>query len=239
MLYVLYALLAGAASAFAFEPAGLWPLLLIAFAFLCESICRAKTVGRALFTGWVFGFCQFAIGLNWIATAFTFQSNMPPWLGWVAVVLLSLYLAVYPALAAGLAWRFGREDRAVLVVVLGGAWAITEWLRGTMFTGFPWNPAAAAFASTPLIRTTPLIGTYGLSGLSALLGGALWLAYRRKWLPLVLILSSAALLTALPASAVPPDPLTVMNVRIVQPNIGQEDKWRPGFYEEAARPLAS
>ena len=34
-------------------------------------------------------------------------------------------------------------DRVVLVIVLGGAWAITEWLRGTMFTGFPWNPAAA------------------------------------------------------------------------------------------------
>ena len=76
---------------------------------------------------------------------------MPAWLGWVAVVLLSLYLAIYPALATGLAWRFGRDDRVALVLVLGGAWAITEWLRGTMFTGFPWNPAAAALAPTPLI----------------------------------------------------------------------------------------
>src|SRR5436305_2500447 len=239
MLYVLYAFIIGAVSAFAFEPVGWWPLLLVAFAVLCEFLDRSKTMGRSLLIGWAFGVGQFAVGLNWIATAFTYQSNMPAWLGWVAVVLLSLYLAVYPALAAGLAWRFGREDRAVLVVVLGGAWAITEWLRGTMFTGFPWNPAAAAFASTPLIRTTPLIGTYGLSGLTALLGGALWLAYRRKWLPLVLIIASAALLTALPASAVPSDPLTVKSIRIVQPNIGQEDKWRPGFDEEAARRLAS
>jgi apolipoprotein N-acyltransferase len=38
---------------------------------------------------------------------------------------------------------------------------------------------------------------------------------------------------------VPPDPLTVRNVRIVQPNIGQEDKWRPGFDEEAARRLSA
>jgi len=43
----------------------------------------------------------------------------------------------------------------------------------------------------------------------------------------------------LPSSAVPPDPLTIRNVRIVQPNIGQEDKWRPGFDEEAARRLAA
>jgi len=108
-----------------------------------------------------------------------------------------------------------------------------------MFTGFPWNPAAAALAQTPLIRTTPLIGTYGLSGLAVLLGGVLWLAYHRKWLPMVLILAAALLLCFLPASSVPADPLTVMKVRIVQPNIGQQDKWRPGFDEEAAQRLAS
>ena len=239
MLYVLYALLAGLGSAFAFEPAGLWPMLPVAIALLCELICRSKNLWRALLTGWAFGVGQFALGLNWIATAFTFQSNMPAWLGWVAVVLLSLYLAVYPALATGLAWRFGRQDRVVLVTVLGGAWAITEWLRGTMFTGFPWNPAAAAFAPTPLISVTALIGTYGLSGLVVLLGGAIWLEYHKKWLPLVLIVGATALLWVLPSSPVPPDPLAVMNVRIVQPNIGQEDKWRPGFAEEAARRLAS
>ena len=238
MLYVLYAFLAGAASAFAFEPVGLWPLLPVAFALLCEFICRSKNVWRGLLTGWVFGVGQFAIGLNWIATAFTYQSNMPAWLGWVAVLLLSLYLAIYPALATGLAWRFGRDNRVALVLVFGGAWAVTEWLRGTMFTGFPWNPAAAAIAPTPLVTITALIGTYGLSGLLVLLGGAIWLEYRRQWLPLVLIVAATTLLWLLPASAVPPDPLTVRNLRIVQPNIGQEDKWRPGFDEEAARRLA-
>ena len=238
MLYVLYAFLAGAASAFAFEPVGLWPLLPVAFAILCEFICRSKSIWRALLTGWAFGLGQFVVGLNWIATAFTFQAAMPAWLGWIAVVLLSLYLAIYPAMAIGLAWRFGRDNRVVLVTVLGGAWAITEWLRGTMFTGFPWNPAAAVLVPTPLITLSALIGTYGLSGLVVLLGGAIWLEYYKKWLPLVVIVGITALLWVLPTSSVPPDPLAVMNVRVVQPNIGQEDKWRPGFDEEAARRLA-
>jgi apolipoprotein N-acyltransferase len=238
MLYVLYAFLTGAASAFAFEPVGLWVLLPIAFAFLCEFVWRSKSIWRALLTGWAFGLGQFVVGLNWIATAFTYQAAMPPWLGWIAVVLLSLYLAVYPAIATGLAWRFGREDRVVLVMVLGGAWAITEWMRGTIFTGFPWNPAAAALAATPLIGITALIGTYGLSGLVVLIGGAIWLEYYRKWLPLLVIGASTAFLWVLPASAVPADPLAVLNIRVIQPNIGQEDKWRPGFDEEAARRLA-
>ena len=238
MRYVLYAFLAGAASAFAFEPVGWWPLLLVAIAVLCELLDRTKTLGRSLLIGWAFGVGQFVVGLNWIATAFTYQAAMPPWLGWVAVVLLSLYLAVYPALATGLAWRFGRDNRVVLVMVLGGAWAITEWLRGVMFTGFPWNPAAAALAPAPLIAITPLIGTYGLSLIVVLLGGAIWLEYYKKWLPLVVILGVTALLWLLPSSPVPDDPLVIRNVRIVQPGIGQEDKWRPGFDEEAARRLA-
>jgi apolipoprotein N-acyltransferase len=211
----------------------------VAFAVLCEFLDRSKSLGRSLLLGWAFGVGQFAVGLNWIATAFTYQSNMPAWLGWVAVVLLSLYLAIYPALATGLAWRFGRDNRVVLVLVLGGSWTITEWLRGVMFTGFPWNPAAAALAPTPLITITPLIGTYALSGLVVLLGGAVWLEYYKKWLPLVMILGATLLLWVLPSSSVPADPLTVINVRIVQPNIGQEDKWRPGFDEEAARRLAT
>jgi apolipoprotein N-acyltransferase len=239
MLYVLYALIAGAASALAFEPLGWWPLLFLGFALLCEFTCRVKSQWQGALIGWAFGFGQFAVGLNWIATAFTFQSAMPPWLGWVAVLLLSVYLALYPALATALAWRVGRHDRLVMVLVLGGAWAICEWLRGTLFTGFPWNPAAAALAPTPLITIAPLIGTYGLSGLAVLLGGAVWLEYYRKWLPLVVIIGVAALLWLLPSSPVPKDPLTIANVRVVQPNIGQEDKWRPGFDEEAARRLAS
>src|SRR3954468_8347504 len=207
MLYVLYAFLAGAVSAFAFEPIGWWPLMLIAIALLCEFLDREKSLARSLLIGWAFGFGQFVVGLNWIATAFTFQAKMPAWLGWIAVVLLSVYLALYPAIATGLAWRFGRKNRLALLLILAGAWTITEWMRGSFFTGFPWNPAAAALAPTPLITTSALIGTYALSGLVVLLGGAVWLEIYKRWLPLVVILGVTTLLWLLPSSKVPDDPL--------------------------------
>ena len=238
MIYVLYAFLVGAASALAFEPTGWWPLLIVGFTALCELICRQKTIWRGLLIGWAFGFGQFVVGLNWIATAFTYQAKMPPWLGWIAVVLLSIYLAVYPAMATGLAWRYGRKNRLALLLIFAGAWTVTEWMRGSFFTGFPWNPAAAAIVPTPLIGISPLIGTYALSGLVVLLGGAVWLEIYRRWLPLVIIFAVTAVLWLLPSSSVPPDPLTVLNARIVQPNIGQEDKWTPGFDQQAAAKLA-
>src|SRR6476469_11263963 len=107
MRIALYAFLIGAVSAFAFAPTDFWPLMPVAFALMCELLDRTKSLWRALLTGWAFGLGQFVVGLNWIATSFTYQAAMPPWLGWVAVALLSLYLAIYPSMATGLAWRFG------------------------------------------------------------------------------------------------------------------------------------
>ncbi len=138
----------------------------LAFAGLCELIARAPGLRRALLVGWLFGVGQFVVGLNWIATAFTFQAAMPAWLGWIAVVLLSFYLAVYPMLAAGLAWRFGKDRPVALVLALAGGWAITEWLRATMFTGFAWNPVGVALVDSPLLGASRWIGTYGLSASS-------------------------------------------------------------------------
>ena len=100
------AFLAGLVSALGFAPLGLWPLMIGAFTLLLWLIEEAPSLRSALARGWWFGVGQFTLGLNWIATAFTYQAAMPAWLGWVAVVLLSLYRAVYPAVAAGLAWRW-------------------------------------------------------------------------------------------------------------------------------------
>src|SRR4051794_24960807 len=130
MKHFALAFLIGAASAFAFAPTGLWPLMLLAIAGFCELIWRAPSLRKALAVGWGFGLGQFVVGLNWIATAFTYQAAMPAWLGWVAVVLLSLYLAVYPALATGLGWRFKSCRALALVLAVAGAWPVTEWQIG-------------------------------------------------------------------------------------------------------------
>jgi apolipoprotein N-acyltransferase len=246
----LLALAGGAISAFAFQPFGLWPVMILAFALLCWLVDRAVSLKSALAIGWAFGLGQFVIGLNWIATAFTFQAKMPPWLGWIAVVLLSLYLAVYPMLATGLAWRFGKGRPVALVLALAGGWAIAEWLRATMFTGFAWNPLGVTLADTPLLGGSRWIGTYGLSAVTVLIGGSLWLAASKHWRTPVAVAATAILLSLLPAPPVrapssgTPLPgaevdaprgedagggVLIRPIRIVQPNIGQEDKWRPGF----------
>lgn len=229
MKSLLLCLLAGLVSACGFEPLGLWPALLAAFVVLLGLVVRAPTLRSALACGWWFGVGHFTLGLNWIATSFTYQANMPAWLGWIAVVVLALYLAVYPAIAAGLAWRHGRADPVRFVLLFAVAWTVSEWLRATLFTGFAWNPLGVALLPTPVARLAAWLGTYGLSAVAILIAGALALLLVRERRAALLLLGgigAATLLAAAVAGGAPAP--TAIALRIVQPNIGQEDKWQEG-----------
>ncbi|TFI58264.1 apolipoprotein N-acyltransferase [Sphingomonas parva] len=233
MKHNLLALLIGALAACGFAPLGMWPVTLAGFAMLLGLIAEAPRLRSALARGWFFGVGHFTVGLNWIATAFTFQAAMPPWLGWIAVFLLSLYLAVYPAAAAGLAWRYGRGDPLRRVLVFAAAWIVTEWLRATMFTGFAWNPLGVSLLPTSVSWLAPWLGTYGLSGVAALIAGLPLLLVRKAWRPAAALAGTIALAT-LGATLLRPPPAGHGRIalRIVQPNIGQQDKWREGFEAE-------
>ena len=230
MKWFLVCLAAGLASACGFAPLNLWPLTLIGVAILLWAVDQAAGLRSALLRGWGFGLGQFVLGLNWIATAFTYQSNMPAWLGWVAVVLLSLYLAVYPAVAAGLAWRWGRDDRLRLVLIFAAAWIVTEYLRAVLFTGFAWNPLGVSLLLTPAALFAALGGTYALSGLAALIAGLLFLLARRGWRQGGGLAVGVAALVGTAWIATPaPGPEEGPPVRIVQPNISQAQKHAEGY----------
>ena len=110
----LAALLCGALSATGFPPLHLWPVALLAMGGFIALVRHAPDRKSAFVRGWLFGLAHFTLANNWIATAFTYQAEMPAWLGWLAVPLLSLYLALYPALAA-------------LLVRLRGTWGRARW----------------------------------------------------------------------------------------------------------------
>ena len=233
----LAALILGGVSATGFAPLDLWPATLLAFAVWMAFNRVMPGLRAALALGWWFGVGHFVIGNNWIATAFNYQDAMPAWLGWIAVTLLALYLAVYPALAAGLAWRWGRERPGAYVPIFAAAWIVTEWLRATMFTGFAWNPLGVVTLDLPgLAQTAAYIGTYGLSGVVILMAGGLLLLGHGRWA------AGAALLLVPPALGLLLVPRTEPErghpIHVVQPNIGQQDKWRPGFEDRNFARLA-
>jgi len=234
-------LLAGGLSSLGFAPLDLWPLTLLAFALLLHRVAGAKRMREAAFTGWVFGVGHSIVGLNWIATAFTYQDNMPAWLGWAAVFVLSLYMALFPALAGMSSWRIARNNRPGFVFVSAAAWMLFEWLRSTLFTGFAWNPLGEIWLGLPWIaQAARWIGTYGLSGIAILAAGFLWVGSvgrsRREQAVtagIALALTAAALLLGRSLNVYAESSAAGgIPFKVVQPNIGQDEKYDP---EEAER----
>ncbi|GGE72350.1 apolipoprotein N-acyltransferase [Sphingomonas prati] len=209
----------GLVSATGFAPLGAWPLTIGALAGLLYLLTQARSARQAAALGWWFGFGQFALGLNWIATAFTYQAAMPAWLGWLAVLLLAIYLAVFPAIAAAIAWLASGRRTMPLIFAFAGVWPLTEWVRATLFTGFAWNPLGVAWIGLPTAQAARYVGTYGLSALMVLAGGAVLAAALRKpgTTAAAAVLPLALSLTPTPAARD-----TGRAIHVVQPNIDQD-----------------
>lgn len=229
------ALALGALATAGFEPLGLWPVALAAMAMQIELLARTERRRDAFVLGWLFGAAHFTLGLNWLATAFTYQAAMPGWLGWVAVVGASCYLAIWPGLALLSAWFVARGNRAALVLAVAGCWVLGESLRGWVFTGFSWNPLGAialrSSADPGLAILAKWLGTFALSGLVVLLAGAWTLAAERRqkdWRTAALVLVPIALLL-IPTA--PPLREGRLAYTLVQPDARQAELHDPARYE--------
>ncbi|MEO6041338.1 MAG: apolipoprotein N-acyltransferase [Croceibacterium sp.] len=228
------ALALGVLSATGFAPLGLWPLALCAMGGFAALVAQSPDARRAAWLGWLFGWAHFTLGNNWIAAAFTYQAAMPAALGWLAVPLLSIYLAVYPAIAAlgaralagrGLSWAFA--------FALAGCWTISELLRARVFTGYAWNPFAMVllgpFDRPGLAALAPWLGTYALSGAAVLLAAAAaLLAARARWMALagLAVLVGAGMFVPAP---VPRD--SALAVTIVQGDLTQARLENPVLWD--------
>jgi apolipoprotein N-acyltransferase len=159
---LLFALLAGAIAATGFFPLSYWSLTEIGLAVLMALIARAPSLRAAAARGWLWGWAHFTVNCNWIAHAFVYQDNMPQWLGYVAVVGLAAFLALYVMLASVASW-WARARIIPFTLVFAAAWVFAEYLRATLFTGFAWNPIGVAMLTNTVRLVIPWIGTYGAS----------------------------------------------------------------------------
>ena len=224
----------GLLAATGFQPLQLWPLAMAGLAGLIWIGRSAGNWREALLRGWLFGLAHFTLTNNWIATAFTYQAEMPAILGWAAVPLLSVYLAVYPALAVLAAHLLARgKPIPVWSLAFAGSWIVAEWLRSWVFTGYVWGPLSlmwvGPFARPGLALALPWFGTYALSGMVALASGlALWLLREKRYL----VFGGAALLLALgmylPQPAARSSDLAMT---LVQPDLRQEVLDDPSNFE--------
>ncbi|MSP50478.1 MAG: apolipoprotein N-acyltransferase [Alphaproteobacteria bacterium] len=164
----LLALLLGAVATLALPPIGFIPAFIIAFSGLLLLSRDVRRVRQAFAIGWWFGFGHFATGLYWIANAFTIDGDRFVWFIPFAALGLPAVIAIYSALALA-AVAFTRLEGVGRVIAFAVAWTGMEWLRGHLFTGFPWNLAAYTWVEVPeILQSASVIGAFGLTLLTVL-----------------------------------------------------------------------
>jgi apolipoprotein N-acyltransferase len=219
----------GAFSATAFAPLDFFPALLLGLAGLALLLDgvdgQPRRLRAAAAIGWCFFFGQFLIGLHWIVYPLLVFPQFV-WLAPFAVTLMPAGLALFGALATLAAVLLLRRAGTARLIALAVVIAATEWLRGHILTGFPWNlPAYGWGASAAIMQSASLVGAYGLSFMTLLFGLSLAdLGRRRYLLPAVMVLLFAALWgfgilrLQQPAAFV-----ANVSLRLVQPNIPQAE----------------
>jgi apolipoprotein N-acyltransferase len=233
------AIAAGALSALAMAPFNAWPILFVTFpvlVWLVDGSAAGRWSGAmaAAGAGWCFGFGFFVAGLYWTGYAFLVDAKTFAWLMPFSVAGLPAYLALYTAFglaAARLIWVRGPERLLALAAMLTCA----EWLRGHLLTGFPWNTFGYALMQPlALAQSISLVGIWGLTFLAiAIFASPAVLADdpadtpRPTRAPLI-ALAILAGLTAYGAVRLWAHPTTYVsgvNLRIMQPNLQQDEKF--------------
>ncbi len=255
--YLIHALMVasvGALNTLSFAPTtrGGW-LQFVTFAFSCALIMRMRTVRNAMFVGAALGFGQFISGLFWLYISMHTYGNIPAVLAIAALMLVALYLALYPMLAAAL-WctclsNNGHSTKRIATLPIwrssfafASAWTLAEWLRGTVFTGFPWLALGYAQMDGPLAGFAPIVGVYGISWLFSWLTALLVQILARLYdglikpdsiNPSARLIAPIIVIAALVIGGLSLTKLqwttthgTPLNVRLLQGNVPQDLKFR-------------
>ena len=231
----LLAIAAGAVTAAGLPPFDLWPLAFLGFSLFLALLETAKRASwRSGFgAGWLFGLGYFAVAFHWIGFAFLVEAATYLWMMPFMLGLLAGGMAIYWGLAALAAKVWGGSGLR-LVLFFAAALGTAEWLRGHLFTGFPWAaPGQMVDGMGGVAQLAALVGMPALTVLVVLWAGLpyAFLSSRRRGQRLA-VTALAALLPLgwgwgeLRLAAAGEGMVPGVSFRIVQPNIPQEEKWR-------------
>lgn len=207
-----------------------WPAPTFALGGLFLLWRKAASAREAMRLGLAWGAGCFLFGVSWIYVSLSQFGGMAPPLAGAATLLFCLYLALFPALAGGLFLRW-RSNAPRDVLLFAGLWTLAEWLRGTLFTGFPWLAVGYSQSPpSPLAGWASVLGVYGIGFVVALIGGLVGLmsatGWRRPriWVSILLLLGCGGLLRGMDWTQPAGSPVTVS---LLQGNVPQSLKWDP------------
>lgn len=225
---------AGGLSALSMAPWNASWILALTLPALYLSLHFSRSGMGASLAGWLFGFGYFVFSLYWIGNALLVEGNPYKWAWPLAVCGLPALLAFFTAFAALSLHKAAQLERFSGWLAFAALLTVFEWLRGHLFTGFPWNLFGYTWSEVlPILQTASFSGVYGLTFLTILwtsVPGYLLLAPQKSGqAAMLVVLSSFAACYSFGLWRLNALPLSYhenIAVRIVQPNIDQAEKWQ-------------
>ncbi|MBU6459286.1 MAG: apolipoprotein N-acyltransferase [Proteobacteria bacterium] len=226
---ILIAFFLGALSPLAFYPEGYSFFLLAILALWLELLFRQKTGKMALGVGLFFGLGFFLVGVVWIYISLHVYGGMPVYLAALCLILFVFLLALYWMIAARMIWSF-RNSPALQLIAVPSVLGLMDWLRGTLFTGFPWLSLGYSQIPSGWFRwIDPILGIYGTSFLIGLVALLIRLVFVSGWSRRALMGLTGLVLFSFGMNQVSythPQG-SPFSVRLIQGNIPQSIKWEP------------
>lgn len=228
-LTLLLAFVLGAISVLGFAPFYLYPVPVVTLAGLFYLWQKAGNRKRAAKLGFCFGLGIFNAGIYWIYISLHDFGGMPFWMSGFSTFVLCAFLSLFPAMVGYLTsgfWRAGKTSAAVIAAPL--LWALADWVRSWIFTGFPWLTLGySQIPNSPFAGFAPILGVYGVSLVTALSASliALWgnASMRRGIVSGIALLWVAGSLFNLVTWTKPVG--APISIALVQGNIAQDMKW--------------
>ena len=128
-----------------------------------KSTYRSKPYKKNLFLlGYLFGFGFYLSGIFWIANSLTFDDNFR-YLIPFAVILIPLFLALFTGATTLIVGQFLNYNFSS-ILLFSGAFAFSDFIRGKILTGFPWNIWAYSWSwLTEILQILNLVGLFAFN----------------------------------------------------------------------------
>ncbi|UOF93860.1 MAG: apolipoprotein N-acyltransferase [Bordetella sp.] len=172
------------------DPLPSWSLSFVqifTLSLLAYLTLNVKNGKIAFIRAWIFGTFNFVTSLYWIYIGLHFYADICKFFAIFSLFILSAFLSLYSSIACFLAYILNQSinKNSILsninkILIWAALWSLFEWLRGNLFTGFPWSNIAYAHISNPISNWSTLLGMYGLSFIAAIFAGCISVLFTAK-----------------------------------------------------------
>ncbi len=211
-------------------------LAIVSLAFFYTQLTHNNKKNTFL-AGLFFGLGYFGFGISWVFISIHDYGHLNSFFSFIITLIFISYLSLFPAFTAAIFKKLSLAERPFYRCFLfSGLWVLSEYLRATLFTGFPWLLVGTGQFDSPFQYLFPLLGTYGVGFItcfaSALVATSVQLPFPKRFMVLsffIILLLSPLCLKSLRWVEKATSPLTV---GVIQANLSMRDKWDERLFWE-------